>query len=590
MRGSFSDIIRQRVEESPVFKKTVIRLLSISISLGLVFSPIAYNIFNSRLFNLEGDKFFVFILIIISSVLIGACSGLLVFSKMFTHIKTVVNELSHENPRWDWLEKEYIESDIRSAYVAIKKLHFTVSSQSKLLGISQIASQVAHDIRSPLAALDLIVKDLSNIPEEQRSLIKNATHRINDIANNLLVEYKLNTSFSDELNSIENEGKELVYIVANEIFSEKRVEYRKNNIQINVSTSNQAAFSFFNMSSSLFKRVISNIINNSIEAIGVNEAIGVITISLAKINGFIEIKISDNGRGIPDDLIPLIMKDGFSYLKPGGNGIGLYHANESLKKIGGKLIIKSEVDRGTDVTIYIPSVIEPEWFLTGIYISQASKIVILDNDESTQEFLKEKLSIFIGINIYIFSSIEQLKTSAINLNNIDLFLLGNYFSESEKNVTDDIIELEIEKRAVIVTSNFNQKFLQDLCVKKGMKILPKQIIQFISQNFFYNENYYILVDDSQIVIDTWALRAIEKKINFKGFSEINLFLNFIENMDKNIHIYIDSNLENGIRGEDLAEMVYFKGFGNVYIATGYEKNNFNITNYIKDVVGKEPPF
>ena len=484
MRGFFSDLIRQRVEESSVFKKTAIRLLSISVSLGLVFSPIAYSIFNSWLFNLEGDKFFVFILIVISSILIGACGGLLVFSKIFAHIKTIVNELSHENPKWDWLEREYIESDIRSAYVAIKKLHFTVSSQSKLLGISQIASQVAHDIRSPLAALDLIVKELSNIPEEQRNLIKNATHRINDIANNLLIENKLNNSFPDELNSIENECKELVYIVASEIVTEKRAEYKKNNIQMNLSTTNQAAFSFFSMSPSLLKRIISNIINNSMEAIEVN---GEINISLTKASGFIEIKINDNGRGIPDDLIPIIMRGGFSYLKPGGNGMGLYHANESLKNIGGKLTIKSEVGQGTNITIYIPSIIEPEWFLAGMRIYKPFEIVILDQDESTQKFLKKKLSIFIEINVYIFISIEQLMISEINLNNIDLFLFGNYFSEYKNNITDDITELRVEKRAVILTNNFNQKSLQDMCIKKGIKILPKQVMQFINQSFFYNE-------------------------------------------------------------------------------------------------------
>lgn len=587
MRGYFSDIMRQKVEESPIFKKTVIRLLSISVSIGIVFSPIAYIIYNSLLFNLNGDGLLVFILIIISSVLMGACSGLLVFRTMFSHIRTVVNELSQENPRWDWLEREYIESDIRSAYVAIKKLHCTVSSQAKLLGISEIASQVAHDIRSPLAALDFIVSDLQNIPEEQKKLIKNAADRINDIANNLLAEYKLGGLGYVEQRNAHYSSKELIYLVINEMVLEKRAEYRISNIEINLNTSNQAALSFFSMSPSLFKRIMSNIINNSIEAI---EKIGVISVSLKKTSSFIEIKISDNGRGIPSDCIPTIESGGFSYLKPGGNGIGLYHAHESLKKVGGRLKIESEVDNGTDVTIYIPSIIEPEWFLTGIHISEESTIIILERDELTQKILKEKLSLVTGINIHIFSSLEQLAASKVDLKTVDLFLIGISSLKLEKTKVNNILNLAIEKRTVILTNNYNEKDLQELCVKTGMKILPKQLMHLISKHFFYHENHYILLDDSQIVIDTWALRAVEKKVNFTGFCEVHLFLNFIENINKNAQIYIDSKLEGGIIGQDLAETLFFKGFSNIYIATGYEKNIFTVTNYIKDIVGKEPPF
>lgn len=48
-----------------------------------------------------------------------------------------------------------------------------------------IANQVAHDIRSPIAAINTVLLTLQNTSEKQKNLIKSASSRINDIANEL---------------------------------------------------------------------------------------------------------------------------------------------------------------------------------------------------------------------------------------------------------------------------------------------------------------------------------------------------------------------------------------------------------------------
>jgi signal transduction histidine kinase len=52
--------------------------------------------------------------------------------------------------------------------------------------VGLLASQVAHDIRSPLAALEMVNEELSALPEDLRLLVRNAVGRIKDISNNLL--------------------------------------------------------------------------------------------------------------------------------------------------------------------------------------------------------------------------------------------------------------------------------------------------------------------------------------------------------------------------------------------------------------------
>ncbi|HBB66088.1 MAG TPA: hypothetical protein DCZ93_02070, partial [Elusimicrobia bacterium] len=54
---------------------------------------------------------------------------------------------------------------------------------------SDLAAQVAHDIRSPLAALGAAAKDLA-LPEEQRRLMEGAVGRMQGIADDLLRRYR----------------------------------------------------------------------------------------------------------------------------------------------------------------------------------------------------------------------------------------------------------------------------------------------------------------------------------------------------------------------------------------------------------------
>ena len=89
----------------------------------------------------------------------------------------------------------------------------------------EISAQVAHDIRSPLVALNGLLKDISILPEDLRISIRRAINRINDVANNLLSQYKNSDVLSEtKLTS------ELVVILIENIISEKRAQHIANKI------------------------------------------------------------------------------------------------------------------------------------------------------------------------------------------------------------------------------------------------------------------------------------------------------------------------------------------------------------------------
>ncbi len=102
--------------------------------------------------------------------------------------------------------------------------------------VAGIAKQVAHDIRSPLSALNIVMHGLPGISEERQLLIRNAIQRINDIANDLLRKGKqLSASevFAQEsvdqvlVTSVSNQAQVILpFQVINSLVPEKQVEFQ----------------------------------------------------------------------------------------------------------------------------------------------------------------------------------------------------------------------------------------------------------------------------------------------------------------------------------------------------------------------------
>lgn len=107
---------------------------------------------------------------------------------------------------------------------------------------------------------------------------------------------------------------------------------------------------------SLLIAAVVNLTDNACKASGENT---VVKVKGTRQDKTYNITVSDNGCGIPEDEIakiiePFYMVDKSRARKQGGAGLGLALSVKIADIHGGKLDIKSEVDKGTDVTITIP--------------------------------------------------------------------------------------------------------------------------------------------------------------------------------------------------------------------------------------------
>lgn len=104
-------------------------------------------------------------------------------------------------------------------------------------------------------------------------------------------------------------------------------------------------------------QVFVNLINNAIDAIDEN---GVITIKTINLNDdFIEIQISDNGSGMPDDVKDKIFDPFFTTKEIGkGTGLGLSISHGIIEKHKGTIKVESKMGVGTTFIINLPKKLE----------------------------------------------------------------------------------------------------------------------------------------------------------------------------------------------------------------------------------------
>jgi two-component system, NtrC family, sensor kinase len=101
------------------------------------------------------------------------------------------------------------------------------------------------------------------------------------------------------------------------------------------------------------QQVFLNIINNGIDAIGKEGQISINTRTTK--NNEISIEISDNGPGIPKDVLQKIFDPFFTTKEVGkGTGLGLSISYSIIEKLGGRIMVASEAGQGTTFTIYLP--------------------------------------------------------------------------------------------------------------------------------------------------------------------------------------------------------------------------------------------
>lgn len=339
------------------------------------------------------------------------------------------------------------------------------------------AFQTVHDIRSPLASLSMIVESCKSIPESERIILREVAMSINDIANNLLNVYKKDKNLVEV--KPQAPPRVLVSLALSEILSEKKYQYKNSAVKFNYSIEPNCNFVFVEANSSDFSRMISNVINNAVDAL--EETGGKVDLKLSIDRGRIKIIIQDSGKGMPQEIIDKIMHNvAVTSGKVNGHGIGLGQVQSALQASKGEMAIESKLGRGTEITLTFPVVESPGWIAERIEFHKDNTIVILDDDSSIHGAWRTRFKPYkADVQLLHFTSGEEVihfisGSSSAEKNRI--ILLSDFELIDQKfNGLQVIKQLSMQQQAILVTNHHNNPSIRGLATEARVKILPKQL-------------------------------------------------------------------------------------------------------------------
>lgn len=343
----------------------------------------------------------------------------------------------------------------------------------------QFASNVSHEMRTPVNAIYGLAEQLlqqrnGDKTDEQISVIARSASHLKNIINDTLDFSKIQ---SKKLKI------EAIHFSPADVFSEvitlQKNEAEKKGIQLNYNSENRLPEALIGDPMRL-KQILLNLVSNAIKFTDEGEVALRVKTNPNK-NGFVlQIQVSDSGIGIPKENISHIFDefvqiDNQSGKKYSGTGLGLAIVKKLVELQNGKIVVKSEPDRGTEVTLAIPYAegqkekIQETAFVTARVPAYFRKLsVLVADDEEFNRFLMKAIFQKWGVRYKEVTNgtdaVEVAKNENFDLILMDVRMPGKNGMEAAK-----VILEEKPETIIIAVTATNEQFDQDSCLKAGMK-------------------------------------------------------------------------------------------------------------------------
>lgn len=242
--------------------------------------------------------------------------------------------------------------DLKAALEELKETQLQLINSEKMASLGQLVAGVAHEINTPVASIksnnSIISKLIPQIEQEElremfqqiNSIDSEAIQRISNIVVSLKKFVRLDEAELQEANI--NKEIDLTLDLIN--------HETKNKIEIEKIYGNIPPIKCY---PNMLNQVFTNILVNACQAI---KNKGKITITTSFNDDTLEVKIKDNGEGIPKENLNKIFTVGYTTKGVGvGTGLGLAISRKIIDKHNGKIQVYSEVGVGTEFIITIKS-------------------------------------------------------------------------------------------------------------------------------------------------------------------------------------------------------------------------------------------
>jgi PAS domain S-box-containing protein len=228
-----------------------------------------------------------------------------------------------------------------------KKLEQQIRNSEKLASVGKLAAGVAHEINNPLAGIlnclyNLRKGTLSPARQEEYWVsMEDGVRRVQKIVRQLL---DFSQQHEPEFSPTDiNQVVDRVLVLTNHLFAPSLIRLER--------LLGHALPSLM-VDRHMMEQVLMNLILNAVQAMKNG---GVLTIKTAVVEGVCRIEVSDTGSGIPPAVLPRIFDPFFTTKSEGeGTGLGLSVSLGIVERHGGKILVESEVGKGTTFILCLP--------------------------------------------------------------------------------------------------------------------------------------------------------------------------------------------------------------------------------------------
>lgn len=228
-----------------------------------------------------------------------------------------------------------------------KRLEQQIRNSEKLASVGKLAAGVAHEINNPLAG---ILNCLYNLrkgalsparQEEYWASMEDGVRRVQKIVRQLL-DFSQQHDPEFSLTDI-NQVVDRVLVLTNHLFASNRIV---------LETVLGSALPSLMIDRHMIEQVLMNLVLNAVQAM---KGGGVLRIRTSVAEGVCLVEVSDTGSGIAPTVLPRIFDPFFTTKSEGeGTGLGLSVSLGIVERHGGKILVDSEVGRGTTFTLCLP--------------------------------------------------------------------------------------------------------------------------------------------------------------------------------------------------------------------------------------------
>ncbi|AIY81044.1 his Kinase A domain protein [Clostridium botulinum 202F] len=236
--------------------------------------------------------------------------------------------------------------EVDDLILAINSLSVKLNDEEILR--KRLTTDIAHELRTPLTSiqghLDTLIDGVWEPTSERLISIREEVSRLGD----LVGELRKLSKFDIEKNVLNKTEVNLKELIQNIIYN-----YESKALEKQITIESNLKDIFINVDKNQFSQVLINILSNAIKYTNIG---GKVELSMYEDIDNVNISIKDTGCGIPKEDIKNIFErfyrvDRSRNKKTGGIGVGLTIAQSIINAHNGEIIVKSELNKGTEFII-----------------------------------------------------------------------------------------------------------------------------------------------------------------------------------------------------------------------------------------------